>query len=272
MFVCFLCCHQFKNQRHTLRFTRFTAFLCPVLLFLLVYYGTWGWKEHLNIFFFFATQWLADSGFPGSHCSVGGSKAICSFLGVFCTICVCPSSVSHQMLMETSSHASLPCNNGRVVMHLLLLVLQNCASVGMADYWCTTVFAVHMCNCNSNALLPVGTWCAVSLVNDQRNSLFLLANNPASITQRRLGCCWLSASVVTKTLLLSTSPQLCGSVDWLSGINLMNNWSQSPSCGCWLSFSPEAVEGFAFFFFLMLLNLKDCYLTLLFKQWVYIQM
>lgn len=32
---------------------------------------------------FSATQRLAERGFPGSHCSVGGSAAICSFRSVF---------------------------------------------------------------------------------------------------------------------------------------------------------------------------------------------
>lgn len=75
---------------------------------------------------FFATQRLGDGAFPGSLGSVGGSKTICSLLGVFAQAASLCLSILHlpphyQMRMETSSHAPLACSEDCVIACTLCL-------------------------------------------------------------------------------------------------------------------------------------------------------
>lgn len=147
---------------------RFTAFLWPVLLFPPVFGGTWGWTGHLSVFFF-AVQWLADGGFPGSHCSVGGSEAICSLLCVFAQsaslclsiVCLPPQC---QMLMETSSRAPLACSEG---CHSVCTMPDSClllfvSETAQRSHAGLQMYCIFSCMCVTavamRLLLPVGTW------------------------------------------------------------------------------------------------------------------
>ncbi len=198
MFVCSASCHQFKNQRHTHSTHRWTKIHCLSLACPAVSASV-RWHTRLNrasecFFFFFVVQWLADSGFPGSHCSVGGSEAICSLLCVFAqSASLCLSVVrlppQCQMLLETSLACSEGCHSVHTMPDccLLLFVSETAqrSHGGLQMYcifsrMCVTAVAMQL-------LLPVGTWWGVSLLNDGRNSLFYSQTIQRSVTSDVLG-------------------------------------------------------------------------------------
>ncbi len=75
---------------------RFTAFLWPVLLFLPVFGGTWGWTGHLSVFLPFNDWLTVDS--LGAIVLLEAARPSALYSASLHNLprCVCPSSVSHR--------------------------------------------------------------------------------------------------------------------------------------------------------------------------------